>query len=256
MIRRRRYRRQSRATRRQYHGLHPFEDRLPAKWLELLHEFMPRVRVSQSLSTRRPRRSAGDARGPGRGSHVRPRGRAGQVLTSRSTSRLRERPSKQTHLRLPDISPSTPIATRSLSLARDRVPTSIGTVISSRPEASSPTGQTSGSIPARRSYVDRILRGNKPDDLPVSRRPNSIGGQSEAAKALGLDRPATAARARRRGRRITAVLPCTLLRLLRSPHGTKRRKPRREFTSAFRGAAEVRGRTASAASEAYDPEPT
>jgi hypothetical protein len=38
-----------------------------------------------------------------------------------------------------------------------------------------------------------------------------------------------------------------------SPIGTKRRKPRRRFTSAFGGAAEVHGPTATAAFDANDP---
>ena len=46
----------------------------------------------------------------------------------------------------------------------------------------------------------------------------------------------------------------TFVALHESGCGTKRRRPRVEFTSAFGRAAEVHGRTASAAFEAYDPD--
>ena len=44
-----------------------------------------------------------------------------------------------------------------------------------------------------------------------------------------------------------------LLHLLTSGSGTKRRRPRRRVYVSFWGVAEVHGRTASTASEAYDP---
>ena len=78
-------------------------------------------------------------------------------------------------------------------------------------------------------YVDKILKGRKAcRPAHAAARPLSslIINRAKAAKTLGLTLPANAARARRRGDRVSLL---SLLHLLRSGIGTKLPQPIRRY---------------------------
>ena len=78
----------------------------------------------------------------------------------------------------------------------DRSFVAAGGLISYGPRSSTSTGRAAG-------YVDRILKGEKPADLPVQAPTKyELVINLKTAKALGLDRAAVAARPRRRGDRM------------------------------------------------------
>jgi putative tryptophan/tyrosine transport system substrate-binding protein len=178
-------------------GFTPFEFGLSAKWLELLKEVAPNV--TRALVLRDPALTSGIAqfavmqsKGPLLGVELSPVGVSGASEIERAVTAVAQRPNGG----LIVLPGSLTLLHRKLIItlaARHRLPAvypyryhvSDGGLISYGPDTIEQYRRAGG-------YIDRILKGEKPADLPVQAPTKyELVINLKTAKALGLDLPAT-----------------------------------------------------------------